>query len=416
VLSGSVVIPVEKPGLAAFTADMLDEGTNKRGTLQIAEDLDRAGATLTTNSTADFASISLRSLSKNVDQAFDLLSDVALNPAFQQRELDRIRSQRLTQLIQERENPAQLVVRVFYKTMYGDKHPYGFVELGTEESIKGMSRDDLSSFWKSGYQPQNAVLVVAGDLNPAQLRQLAERYFGKWEKGKSERSISLDDVTSAARRIVVVDKPGSPQTRLRVGHMGVKRSNPDYVPLEVMNTMLGGLFSSRINMNLREKNGYSYGAGSAFIYRRGPGPFFVSTGVRGDATAASVKEIFNELDAMRKTPLSSEELAISKDSIARSLPGLFETSANAADTIANLFVYGLPLDYYRTLPAKIDVVTAQDALRVAQKYLNPEQMVVVAVGDRGKIEPELSKLQLGPVLAVDMEGKPLRQKAAGGGK
>jgi zinc protease len=416
VLSGSEANPVEKPGLAAFTADMLDEGTNKRGTLQIAEDLDRAGATLITNSTADSASVAVRALSKNVDQAFDLLSDVALNPAFQQRELDRIRSQRLTQLIQERDNPAQLVVRVFYKTIYGEKHPYGFVELGTEESIKGMSRDDLAGFWKAGYQPQNTALVVAGDLDQAQLRALAEKYFGKWSGSKSERSFSLDNVASVSRRIVVVDKPGSPQTRLRVGHLGVKRSNPDYVPLEVMNTMLGGLFSSRINMNLREKHGYSYGAGSAFIYRRGPGPFFVSTGVRADATAASVKEIFNELDAMRRTPLSSEELAISKDSIARSLPGLFETSANAADTIGNLFVYSLPLDYYRTLPAKIDTVTAQDAQRVAQKYLNPEQMAVVAVGDRAKIEPELSKLQLGPILAVDMEGNPLQPKRAGGGK
>jgi zinc protease len=416
VLSGSEANPINKPGLAAFAADMLDEGTNRRGTLQIAEDLDRAGATLATSATADFASVSLRSLSKNVDQAFDLLSDVSLNPAFQQRELDRVRSQRLTQLVQERDNPSQLVIRVFYKAIYGEKHPYGFVDLGTEEAIKGTSRDDLMGFWKSGYQPQNAALVVAGDVTEKQLRALAEKYFGKWAKGETKHAPALDDVAATSRRIVVVDKPGSPQTRLRVGQLGVKRSNPDYVPMEVMNTMLGGLFSSRINMNLREKHGYTYGAGSAFIYRRGPGPFFVSTGVRSDTTAASVKEIFNEIDGMRSKPMTTEELAISKDSIARSLPGQFETSPNAAATIGSLFVYNLPLDYYRTLPAKIEAVTAADAQRVAEKYLRPEQMVVAAVGDRAKIEPELSKLQLGPVLAVDMEGNVLEAKRVGGGK
>ena len=416
VLSGSETNPVDKPGLAAFTADMLDEGTNRRGTLQIAEDLDRAGATLTTSSTADSASVSLRSLTKNVEPAFDLLTDVALNPAFQQRELDRVRNQRLTQLLQQRDNPNQLVSKVFYKTVYGEKHPYGFVELGSEEAIKSTTHDDLMAFWKAGFEPQNAALVVAGDVTEAQLRSLAEKYFGKWSGSTSERSLSLDEVQPSARRIVIVDKPGSPQTQLRVGHVGVKRSNPEYVPLEVMNTMLGGLFSSRINMNLREKHGYSYGAGSVFVYRRGPGPFFVGGGVRSDATAASVKEIFSELDAMRNAPMSAEELATSKDSMERSLPGQFETSPQAAASIGDLFIYSLPLDYYRALPAKIEAVTAQDAQRVAEKYLNPDRMVVVAVGDKAKIEPELSKLQLGPIIAVDFEGRPVQAAKLGAGK
>jgi zinc protease len=360
--------------------------------------------------------VALRALTKNIDQAFDLVSDVALNPAFQQRELDRVRSQRLTLLLQQRDNPNQLAAKVFYKTVYGEKHPYGFVELGTEEAIKGATRDDLMSFWKSGFQPQRAVLVVAGDVSEGQLRPLAEKYFGKWSGGQGERSVSLDNVQSTSRRVVIFDKPGSPQTQLRVGQLGVKRSNPDYVPLEVMNTMLGGLFSSRINMNLREKHGYAYGAGSAFVYRRGPGPFFVAGGVRGDATAASVKEIFNELEGMRRAPMTADELATAKDSMERSLPGQFETSPQAAASIGDLFVYNLPLDYYRTLPGKIEAVTGEQAQRVAEKYLNPGQMVVVAVGDRAKIEPELRKLELGPVIAVDFEGRPVQQAKAGGGK
>ena len=201
-----------------------------------------------------------------------------------------------------------------------------------------------------------------------------------------------------------MDKPGSPQTQLRVGSLGIARSNPDYVPVDVLNTTLGGLFSSRINMNLREKNGYTYGAFSRFLARRGQGPFFVGTGVRTDVTAPAVKEIFAELNRMVNTDVTADELATAKDSIARSLPGNFETTPSATGTISELFVFSLPLDYYRALPAKIQAVTVADVKNAAAKYLKPGSMVVVAVGDKAKIEPELKKLDLGPVEERDFEG------------
>ncbi|MEO5936871.1 MAG: pitrilysin family protein, partial [Terriglobales bacterium] len=268
VLAGSETNPVDKPGLASFTADMLDEGTQKRSTLQIAQDLDQLGATLGSAATADSASLTFRTLKKNVAAGFDILADVALNPAFAEKELDRVRKSRLTQILQQKDNPAALVSKVFYRVVFGDKHPYGFIDLGNEAVTKTLTRDDLVGFWKKGFVPGNAALVVAGDISAAELRTLATKYFGKW-RGAGTPAQRTPAAASSTRKIIIVDKPGAPQTQLRIGSPGIARSNPDYVPLDVMNTTLGGLFSSRINMNLREKNGYSYGAGSRFVARRG---------------------------------------------------------------------------------------------------------------------------------------------------
>ncbi|HJQ67327.1 MAG TPA: pitrilysin family protein [Blastocatellia bacterium] len=396
VLRGSEANPSGRPGLAAFTADMLDEGTEKRSTLQVAADAAQIGATLSSGSSSDSSFVAVRTLKKNVDAAFELFADVSLRPAFAEKEIDRIRNQRLTQLLQQRDNPGALANKVFFSEVYGSKHPYGFIELGTEESLKAITRDDLAKFWGAGYVPENSALVVAGDISEAELRAMAEKHFGKW-KGSRTQVATPAVGGDSPRHVVVVDKPGSPQTELRVGHVGIARSNPDYVPVEVMNLMLGGLFSSRINMNLREKNGYSYGAFSAFFYRRGAGPFMAGSGVRTDVTAPAVKEILFEIDRMRTTQLTAEELKAAKDSMARSLPGFFETTPQVAGSIGQLFVYNLPLDYYRTLPAKINTVTAADVQKAAEKYLSPKSMVVVAVGDRSKIEEELKKLDLGPI-------------------
>jgi zinc protease len=410
VLAGSETNPADRPGLASFSADMLDEGTERRSTLQLAQDANRIGAELTTASASDYSTVNIRSLKRNADAAFDLLADVALHPAFTAAEIDRVRKQRLTTILQQRDNPSQLAMRTFNRVVYGTNHPYGFIELGTEESNKAITRDTLATFWKQGYVPANTALVVAGDVSEAELRALATKYFGSW-KGKAKQTSAPPAPAAIERRIAIVDKPGAPQTALRIGHAGVARSSPDYLPLEVMNTNLGGLFSSRINLNLREKNGYTYGAGSVFQYRRGPGPFYVGTSVRTDVTAPAVREIFNELEAMRSKEISNEELVVARDSISRSLPGFFETTPITAATVRNLFVYNLALNYYTTLPAAIDGVTAADALRVAKQYLAPEKMAVVAVGDRSKIGLELEKLALGPVEQRDLDGQPVQEAA-----
>jgi zinc protease len=411
VLAGSDTNPANRPGLAAFTADMLGEGTKTRPALKLSEDVDRIGAELATASTSDFSTATIRSLKRNAGAALELLADVALHPAFNAEEIERVRKRRLTALVQESDNANQLANRTFARMIYGSGHPYGFTELGTEESIKAITQDELEGFWKKGYVPANSALVVAGDMTQPELRALATKYFGAW-KGEGKPAAPPQAPEPGTRRIIIVDKPSAPQTALRVGHVGVARSNPDYVPLQVMATELGGLFSSRINLNLREKHGYTYGAGAGFAYRRGAGPFTAASSVRADVTAPSVHEIFNELERIGSSEMTADELAVVKDNISRGLPRQFETSQFAADTVRNLFVYNLPLDYYNTLSGQIQKVTAADALRVAKQYLAPDKMVVVAVGDRAKIQPELEKLGLGPVEVRDVNGQPVAAEAA----
>jgi zinc protease len=403
ILSGSERNPADRPGLASYAAEMLDEGTQKRSALQIAINADRLGASLYTGSSTDLSYVSFRSLKKNVDGAFELMSDVLLNPAFPAEEIERIRNDRLTEILQQKDNPNITAAKVFSNIIYGQNHPYGYTELGTEESNKALTREDIYRFWKDGYIPGNSALVLAGDITEAEARALAEKHLGTWIGARS-KSQSLTAPQSSLRKIVLVEKADSPQSAIRIGHVGVARSNPDYISIDVMNTELGGLFSSRINLNLREKHGYTYGAASVFAYRRGAGPFFVGTSVHAESTAASVTEIFREIERMRSEEITGEELATAKDSISRSLPGLFETTPQAASSIGQLFVYDLPLDYYRTLPESIDNVTAADVKHMAQKYLKPDEMTVVVVGEIKKIKSQLGKLKLGPTEIRDENG------------
>jgi zinc protease len=403
VLSGSERNPANRPGLASFAAEMLDEGTQKRSALQIAVDADRLGTSLYTGSSMDLSFVSFRSLKKNADGAFELMSDILLNPAFPMEEIERIRNDRITDILQQKDNPNITAAKIFSNVVYGQNHPYGYTDLGTEESNKVLTREDLYQFWKEGYVPVNSALVLAGDITKAEARALAEKHLGNWSGVPSE-SRSMATPQNSARRIILVQKNDSPQSAIRIGHVGVARSNPDYVPIDVMNTELGGLFSSRINLNLREKHGYTYGASSVFAFRRGAGPFIIGTSVHTESTAASVTEIFREVERMRSEEIALQELATAKDSISRSLPGLFETTPQAASSIGQLFVYNLPPDYYRSLPKRIDSVTAADVKQMAQRYLKPEEMVVVIVGEIKKIKPEIEKLNLGPVEIRDENG------------
>lgn len=403
-LCGSDHNPPGLSGLASFTAEMLDEGTKSRSALEIAGDADRLGASLSAGSTMDMSVVAFRSLKKNVDAAFELAADVLLHPEFPDHEIERLRHDHLTQILQQRDNPNTLAAKYFSGTLYGPNHPYGCTELGTEQSNLAITRDHLLGFWKNGYLPSAAALIVAGDITEGELRKLAERHLGGWS-GNGSTMAPPPVASNPSRKIVIVDKPASRQTVLRVGQIGIARAHSDYVPTTVMNAALGGLFSSRINLNLREQHGYTYGASSAFVYRRGTGPFLVGTSVRTDVTAAAVTEILREVERMRSSDVLPEELATAKDSIARSLPGLFETTPQAASTIGQLYVHSLPLDYYRSLADAIDSLSAADVRRVAEQHLQPERMIVVAVGDRSMIRESLEKLQFGPVECIDVDGK-----------
>jgi zinc protease len=414
VLSGSDANPPDVPGLASFTASMLTEGTNRRTAPRIADDAAQIGTAIHSNSTNDFSSVNIDTLTQNVGPALDLLSDVTLNPKFDPAEIDRVRKLRQTQLLQLKDDPVRLGFRAFRKVVYGPGHPYGYLEIGTEKANQSITREQMMKFWQRGYAPGNSALVLSGDISVQDARGLADKYFGSW-KGDTNKHLPPPVNTKTTRTIYIVDKPAAPQTFVFAGGIGAPRSTPDYVPIEVMNNALGGLFSSRLNMNLREQHGYTYGAFSVFAYRRGPGIFGAGGSIRTDATAPAVQETFKELDRIRKAPLSPEELKFAKDAFSLSLSGYFETTDFTSNAVGDLFTYDLPLDYYNRLPPQIDAVSAQDVQRVANAYVHPETSVVVAAGDRSKIEPELKKLSIGPVEILDSEGNPVKATAAKAG-
>ena len=404
--SGSDANPLDKAGLASFTADVLDQGTTTRNAVQIAEEVAQLGASLSTGTSRDATTVSTSSLSRNFAAALSLLADVALRPSFPADEVDRVRATRLADLAQQRGNPVQVVNVVTGRALYG-AHQYGFSEIGTAASNKQLTREDLQAFWRQYFVPGNAALVVSGAITVAELRKLAQSAFGSWPRGTAVPA-KLGVPDAAAPRLVIVDRPGSPQTQLRVATFGVPRSSPDYVPVRVMNTILGGMFASRINMNLREEHGYTYGANSQFSFWRSGGPFSVATGVRTDVTAPAVHEVMLELRRMGETRVTAEELTLAKDAITLQLPALFETNDRTAGSLSTLFTHGLPLNYYSNLSEQISVVDAQAVQDVARKHLVADKFVVVAVGDRSKIAEALEKELGTPAEIRDADGAPIK--------
>jgi zinc protease len=403
VKTGSDANPPPRSGLANFTAAMLDQGTATRSALKLADDAAQIGTAIGTTSSMDSSRVQVRSLKRNASAALDLLADVALHPSFPAEEIERQRGQRLTQLVERRGDPDAIANTAMAAALYGPRHAYGFTELGTEAGVKSVTRDDIAAFWKQNFVPNNAALVVGGAIDATELRSLAEKAFAGWAAGTPAKPALASAETTSAK-VVVVDLPGAPQTQVRVAAVGAPRSTPDYASLEVMDMILGGLFSSRINQNLRQDHGYTYGAYSLFQYRKGPGPFFVTTGVRTDATGPAVEEIFKELARMQRAQVNADELALGRDALVRSLPGYFETTQSAVATIAGTYVYDLGLDYYTKYPQQIGGVTSANIQDVARRYLVPAKFVVVAVGDRAKIGPQLEKLNLGGIEIRDADG------------
>jgi len=398
ITGGDAVNPADKPGLASFTADMLTEGTTKMTSLEFAAAVEQLGANVTSEAGDDSTAVGLQTLTKNEDAAFGLFADAALRPAFVADEIERVRTSRITTLLQQKDSPRTLATKIIGHVLYGDA-PYGYTPLGTEAANKAIGREDLTGLWKKTLVPSGAALVLAGDVTEAQARALAEKYFGAW-KGENFTAAVPATPVAPSPAVYVSDRPGSPQTALLAVGVGTSRSTPDFVPLTVMNTVLGGLFSSRLNMNLREKHGYTYGARSVFDFRRGAGYFWAGGSIRTDVTGPATQEIFSELNRMKDTEVSSDELKLAKDNYSQSLVGRFQTMDQLAGTFGALHVYGLPADFYEKLPPAIDAVSVADVHRVAQKYIDPAHMFVVAVGDRAKIEPELQKLNVGAVQVV----------------
>ncbi|SFD73264.1 M16 family metallopeptidase [Massilia yuzhufengensis] len=404
VRSGSAANPASLPGLAGFTAQMLEEGTATRSAPQIADEIAQLGAFLDSGTSPDASTVSLLSLRATFPQALDILADVVQRPAFPIAEVERQRASRIGDLIQQRDEPESVAAVAAAGALYGSRHAKGYGQLGTEPAIRSVTRDDLAAFWRRHYVPENAALVVSGDITRAELKALVEARFAAWA-GADAPGGGPGDAAGTDARLVVVDEPDAGQTALRITSIGAARDTPDFPALQVMNGAFGGMFSSRLNNNLRETRGYSYGVYSQFRYDRTPGPFVIAGNVQAKATGASVREVFRELAAIRDTPLPPAELAAARDAQVLSLPGQFDTNADIGASLAELFIYGLPADYYVRLPGQLASVTAAQVQAVARKYLVPERMKVVAVGDRKRILPQLQPLGLGVAEVRDSDGQ-----------
>jgi zinc protease len=401
---GTGANPIDDPGLASFTARMLQQGTETRSALQIADRAAALGTTVDTHALMDSSRVGSESLTRNFPDFLELLADVVLHPTFPQAEIDRVRSEREAALVQEKDDPFSVATRVYSQALYGPKYTYGYPDIGTADSLKSVKREELAAFWRQNYLPGNAALIVTGNMKLTELKPLLEKQFGQW-KGDAAAEPNRGTPQASGAKLILVNRPEAPQTTLIFFSLGPARSTPDYPQLEVMNSALGGLFSSRINMNLREEHGYTYGAGSFFNYHIAPGPFIVYSDVRTDATAPATTEVFKELRRMRETQMTPEELKSSKDAVAQSLPGRFEHAAETVGAFSEIYVYDLPLDYFSLLPAQIYSVTAEQAQAAAQKYIQPDKITVLAVGDRAKIEAEMKKLNLGKTEIRDTDGK-----------
>jgi len=403
VLGGSADDPAGKYGVASLTAMMLEEGAGSRSSLEIADAIDFLGADLSAGSGIDSTGVRLHVPVARLADALPIMADVALRPTFPKDELERLRQQRLTGLIQARDDASTIASLAFSKVLYGSGHRFGTATMGTATTIKAFTQDDLRAFYTSIFRPTNATLIVVGDVVPDKVLPLLESSFGGWKTpGAAARGALPPTTEPASRAVYLVDKPDAPQSQIRIGWIGVPRATPDYFPIQVLNTILGGAFSSRLNLNLREKHGYTYGASSSFDMRVAAGPFLAAAGVQTDKTAESLTEFFNELNGILK-PVPAAELARAKNYVALRFPSGFETTSDISRRLEDALVYKLPDDYFSKYVQNIQAVTGADVQRVAQKYIAPDRFAVVVVGDRKTIEPGLRALSLGTIkeLTVD---------------
>jgi zinc protease len=403
VLGGSADDAPGKFGVASLTAAMLDEGAGTRTALQISDDVEFLGASLATTSGWDASAVRLNVSSARLQEALPIMADVAIRPTFPQAELDRLRKERLTALLQAKDDPASVAPTAFARVLYGRAHRYGTAAMGTEATLKAFSIADLKAFHAAVYQPANATLVVVGDVTAAVVMPLLEKQFGTWRGAAAAARASVPAAPQVKQtEVYIVDMPGAEQSQVRIGWIGVPRTTPDYFTLQVMNTILGGSFTSRLNLNLREKNQFSYGASSRFDMRLAAGPFFAGAGVQTDKTADALREFFNELNAIIK-PIAGDELTKAKNYVALGFPSEFETIEDLASHLEEMIIYKLPDRYFAQYVDNIQAVTADAVQKAAATYIQPKRFAVVIAGDRKAIEASIQKLNLGPIRILTID-------------
>lgn len=399
--------PADKTGVASFTTQMLSEGTTTKTADEFSNAQQLLGITITANVTPETGVFGFTALKDRLPGAVALLADMMLHPKLPAEALERIRGRTLVSLQQGRDNPNVVASNVFKEVTYGEDHPYGRVM--TEASVKAITLADVAAFHNAYFTPGHAVITVAGDVDPAAVRAMLEKAFAAWPAGGTKPDFKYPEPPPRKpRTIYLVDKPKAAQSVFSLGETGPDRSTPDYYALEVMNTILGGLFQSRLNHDIREEKGYSYGVGSTFEYGRGPGAFRAGGGI---VTAKSDSALILFMQHLRgvqgSEPFTDDEMKQGKDALVQSLPQSFSSVNGVRSSISGIYLRDLPENYYQTYAAKVNAVTKEDLVRVANKYLDLDHMNLVIVGDRAAIEEALRKTGIAPIVHLTVDGKPV---------
>lgn len=401
VRAGATLDPGDVAGRAALTAELLDEGTATLTALEIADEAEHLGASLHTHASWDDAIAALHVLTPRLEPALALLAEITLRPAFPAAELERKRAERLAAILQELDEPRILASHAFGRAVYGAAHPYGAPLGGTRASVERLTRHVLQTFYQQRYTPANSFLVLVGDITAGHAYNLVRRLFADWSGAAPDGDAPLASAVPQTRALRIIDRPGAPQSELRVGTAGPPRRTPDLFPLLVGNTVLGGAFTSRLNMRLREEKAYTYGAASRFALRVAGGPFAAATAVFTGATADAVNDVVREIARLGREPVSTEELERAQSYLVLGLPRRFETTGDIAEHVSEVALYDLGPDFFDTYAAHVRAVTAEDVMAAAARWLRPEELVIVVVGDAAAIEPELRSLDLGTVDVID---------------
>jgi zinc protease len=405
VRSGADHDTAKTAGLASITADMLDEGAGTREAIQLAEDIGTLGGALGTGADWDASYVSLDVLNRNVAPAVTIFGDVTVRPTLPEDGLERVRAERLNDILQQRNEPAAIAGKRFASLLYGTG-AYGNTISGNADSVARITLDDVRRFYQQHYIPNHSSVVVSGDIDAPAAIELVTLALGTWTPGVEPPRPVVTPRPIEGSKIYVVDRPQAVQSEIRVGHLGVPRSCEDYFPLSVMNAIFGGVFNSRINLNLRERHGYTYGARSQFAFRRQAGPFVVAAPVRNEVTRESVAEMIAELRRIRTGDIDQRELDDTKNYLMGVFPATVQTASDIASRLVDMELYGLPEDYFDRYRENIAAVSKDDITRVANKYLDPDAIIIVIVGSASAIREPLGTLGM-PLHEMDIDGNML---------
>jgi zinc protease len=409
--AGEALLPHGSGGLAVLTGQALEGGSRRLSGPELAEALEGIGTGLSVHTGWDSTTISLTCLAERMEEAAALLAEDLLQPAFPPEEVGRFRNQRLAAIRQRRMDPGSLADDAAAHFFFADGLPYGRPMAGTAASVEGIGPEEVRDFAAAHYRPFGAGLVVVGDVEVKEAQGLSEAYFGDWEGSPPWGEGFESAPRFRDRRVVVVDRPGSVQSEIRIGQVGAPRSTPHFFPLQIFNTVLGGAFTSRLMLNLREEQGFTYGVRSRFAFRRSAGPFRISTAVATEVTAPAVGEALAEVEGLVSEGPTPREVERARDFIAGVFPLHLETTGQVAARIGEVLVYGLPDDFFATYRDRIRAVSSEDVLEAGREVLDPEKMVVVVVGEADAVRGPLEDLGIGPVDVISPED--LSQEAAG---